>query len=256
MLPTSTNYNLVDQKILIGLSGGINSMAVLCWLVQSGIKPKELHLYYAHFKEHSPDTLDFVRDGFDYAKKHFSKVVTVERFHSVLEFFKRNKHIPHPKISPCSVQLKIEPIAQYCFENGIRFDLVGYIKNELNRRAGRQKNIAAGSLFDAEKVYPIGSFTDEWCFEIVDKAIGWHPKIYDIKDGKGNRLFKHNNCLPCKNMTVGQMALVKKFYPALFEKAMRLSQELGSYWGRDADRFYTEFGRDLGQDSTCENCKW
>lgn len=45
-----------DKNILIGLSGGINSAAVLLWLYESGVKPKSLHLFYAHFTEHSPDT--------------------------------------------------------------------------------------------------------------------------------------------------------------------------------------------------------
>lgn len=46
------------EKIMIGLSGGINSMAVLCWLgeLPEANRPDELHLFYADFKEHSPDT--------------------------------------------------------------------------------------------------------------------------------------------------------------------------------------------------------
>ena len=46
--------HLNGQKILVGLSGGINSAAVLCHLKESGIMPSELHLFYVHFKEHSP----------------------------------------------------------------------------------------------------------------------------------------------------------------------------------------------------------
>lgn len=64
------------EKVLIGLSGGINSMAVLCDLAKSGVQPGELHLFYAHFEEHSPDTLDFVKAGFQFAKKHFNNVKT------------------------------------------------------------------------------------------------------------------------------------------------------------------------------------
>jgi len=63
-----------DNKIMIGLSGCINSMAVLCWLVETGIKPSELHIYYAHFKEHSPDTFKFVADGIRFARKNFANV--------------------------------------------------------------------------------------------------------------------------------------------------------------------------------------
>ena len=47
---------------MIGLSGGINSMAVLCWLgeLPTHKHPDELHLFYADFKEHSEDTIQFV----------------------------------------------------------------------------------------------------------------------------------------------------------------------------------------------------
>ncbi len=53
-----------DKNVLVGLSGGINSAAVLCWLaaMPEEAKPKELHLFYnmdgrdfLRVKEHFPD---------------------------------------------------------------------------------------------------------------------------------------------------------------------------------------------------------
>lgn len=241
------------EKVLIGLSGGINSMAVLCWLKESGIRPSELHLYYAHFQEHSPDTFPFVKAGIRFARENFDNVIVTVVRHSVIRFFEDQKMIPHPIASPCSRMLKIEPILEYAKSNGIKYDLVGYVKHELKRRTSRQRAVADGEL---EKVYPIGDFSDEWCFEIVDRHIGWHPKIYDIVGLNGKRAFKHNNCLPCKNMTTDDMMLVRQHYPRYHEQAMSLSDRLGKYWGRDKDEFYTEFGRDLGQESTCGSCVW
>lgn len=98
------------EKIMIGLSGGINSMAVLCWLIESGQQPEELHLFYAHFAEHSPDTFQFVADGIRLARKHFKKVLVKITNNSVLQFFEDQKMIPHPMASPCSRKLKIEPM--------------------------------------------------------------------------------------------------------------------------------------------------
>lgn len=72
----------------------------------------------------------------------------------------------------------------------------------------------------------------------------------------GQRVFKHNNCLPCKNMQIKDMKAVKKHYPANHNDAMNLSVELKKYWGRVEDDFYFTFGRDLGQESTCEACRW
>lgn len=242
--------------MLIGLSGGINSMAVLCWLVESGIQPSELHLFYVHLEEHSDDTFPFVKAGIRYARKHFRNVKVRVTRNSVLRYFEEHNMIPHPMRSTCSFHLKIEPIARYSFENGIQFDLIGYVKHELKRRMGRQSASAYTDLFTPEKTYPIGDFTDEWCFEIVKKHIGWYPAIYDLLDEKGKRIFKHNNCLPCKNDDVKGYKNVKLYFPKKHEKAMATSKKIGAYWGRDKDSFYAEFGRELGQEPTCETCKW
>lgn len=161
-----------DEKILIGLSGGINSMAVLCWLIESGIKPKELHLFYAHFIEHSPDTFQFVADGIRYARKYFDNVRVRITRNSIIKYFEEQNIIPHPANSPCSKNLKIIPIKKYAFENGIKYDLVGYVRHEIKRRSERQQKSIQQDLFSLEKEYPIGEFTDEWCFNMVDKHIG------------------------------------------------------------------------------------
>lgn len=241
---------------MIGLSGGINSMAVLCHLIESGIKPKEVHLFYAHFAEHSPDTFQFVSDGIRYARKNFNVVKVKITRNSILDFFEEIKMILHPSRGLCSYRLKIVPINAYSFENDIKIDLVGYVKEELKRRASKQKNKLQNDLFSLEKFYPIGDFSDEWCFEIVKRHLGWYPSIYDIKDESGKRLFKHNNCLPCKNMYPKEIEAIKKHFPEYFEKAMQTSRKLNAHYGRNQAEFYTTFGRDLGQESTCEVCKF
>ena len=245
--------NIENEKILIGLSGGINSMAVLCWLSEQPIKPKELHIFYAHFKEHSPDTFQFVADGIRFARKHFDVKVKITK-NSIIQYCRENKMIPHPKFSPCSRQLKIKIAETYAFENNIRIDLVGYVKQELKRRAGKAKAKMQPDLFSLEKFYPIGEFTDEWCFEICDRMIGWHPALYDILNEKGKRVFLHNNCLPCIKMNSQNLEDVKTYFPSYFLEAIKLSAELGSYYGRDKDDFYTRFGNDLYEQNFCESC--
>ena len=247
-------YN--NNKLFIGLSGGINSMDLLCWLKEQNIQCSELHLYYAHFKEHSPDTFKFVKAGIRFARQYFKNVIVTVTRNSVLEYFEKQNLIPHPTNGACSKWLKIIPMQEYCFRNNIKYDLVGYVKHELKRRTERQLKHIQISLFDAEKVYTIGDFTDEWCFEIVLKHLGWYPAIYDIKDSKGKRIFKHNNCLPCKNMRTKDMEAVKIYYPTYHANAMVLSNKLKKYWGRNKDEFYLTFGRDLGQDSSCAICKF
>lgn len=281
---TSPLNHLNGERILIGLSGGINSMAVLCRLIELGIKPKEVHLFYAHFAEHSPDTFQFVADGIRYARKHFDCVKVKITSNHVLRYFEEQNMIPHPASSPCSKNLKIKPINEYAFENDLKIDLVGYVKHELKRRAGKQQKTMDRGFFSLDKQYPIGEFSDEWCFEIVKRHIGWYPAIYTLlwndegfinfiesifdtlpanvqndylrDKGKAKRVFKHNNCLPCKNMYTIEIIAIKYFYNIFYKKAMLTSNKIKRYIGRSSDEFYSTFGRDLGQESTCQNCVW
>lgn len=238
------------QKVLLGASGGINSMAALCWLANmpEALKPAELHLFYAHLEEHSPDTRPFVLAGVEYAKKHFSAVVFAETAHSVLEFFEGEKMIPHPTIAPCTRLLKLEPMYDYMIENQIVDNLVGYVKEEIRRVKNMAKR-AGGNIHQVvsesgiQSHFPISAFDNEWCFDIVKREIGWYPAIYDTRNSKGERVFKHNNCLPCKNMTHAQLKDVATYYPEYMQRAKATSEVIGRHWGRDADEYYTTFGR-------------
>ena len=243
-----------NVKVMIGLSGGINSMAVLVWLANYELKPKELHLFYAHFEEHSPGTLEFVLAGVEYAKRNFETVIYKQTNNSVLDYFKEQKMIPHPTAAPCTRFLKIEPMVTYAFENGITVDLVGYVRTE-KRRVKNMQSKGADNLF-MSKQFPILQQDNEWCFDVVKKEIGFYPAIYDIRNAKGKRVFTHNNCLPCKNMQIDDFEEVKEFFPDYWQKAMDLSNELQKYWGRSENEFYTTFGRpDLGlEKQPCEVC--
>lgn len=268
-----------QDKVLLGLSGGINSAALLVWLSQhpKELHPKELHLFYAHFKEHSPDTAHFVMDLIRFARKHFECVKVKITRNSVIDFFEEQKMIPHPMVAPCTRLLKIMPMHEYMFNNEIKIDLVGYVREESKRifnmaeKNGVEVKNNAVQLKDVLKFFPISGKTNEWCFEIVKRFVGWYPAIYDIKDRKGKRLFSHNNCLPCKNMQEKDFKKVKKYYPTYHKIAMDLSSQLKRFWGRikkekkgnttvDELLFHLDFGRTPEevnyQEQTCGVCSF
>lgn len=272
--------NLSGKRVSCPLSGGINSAAVLCWLMESNIHPSELHLWYADFKEHSPDTLQFVMWLMELAKRHFKNVVCTITDNSALDFFEEQKFIPHPTDSPCSNKLKIEPMLLYNSLNNIEVDLIGYVRTEKQRM---KKNKGKNDLF-LTTYFPIKEFDDEWCFDIVDRVVGWHPEVYNHKwndsgfvaflnenlhrlsdedkytvsnkIGKDERVFKHNNCLPCKNMTYIDLLCVEYFYPQYLQLALDLSQRIGAFWGRDKDTYYTTFGRNDWEGEKCGVCSF
>jgi hypothetical protein len=227
--------NLSNKKVMVGLSGGINSMAVLCWLglLPPAQRPKELHIYYAHFIEHSDDTEQFVLDGLFWAKERFETVFYTQTKNSVMDFFEENNFIPHPTNAKCSVELKIEPMLKYAYQHHIDIDLVGYVSSEVKRVKRHQKMFKSDLFFAKE--FPILGMDDDWCFEIVKEQIGWYPEIYDIKEN-GKRVFTHNNCLPCKNMTDKQLSMVEKYFPAKYERAKEVELITGKYFGRKCEK--------------------
>lgn len=256
------------EDILLGLSGGINSAAVACWLATwpKEYHPRTLHLYYAHFEEHSPDTFPFVKDIIKFCKSKFDNVIVKVTRNSVLRFFEQQKMIPHPTVAPCTRLLKIIPMHEYMKLNGVTTDLVGYVREEgrrIKNMADKTSNEADGrtiQMDDVKKLFPISDKPNEWCFDIVKKDIGWYPAIYtlryDDKDfidflvknlhrmptdsqktiknklGKKERVFTHNNCLPCKNMQHDDYLAVEYFYSDYYQKSINLSERLKAHWGR------------------------
>lgn len=277
--------NLIDlNDKIIGCpqSAGINSAAALCRLKEAGIKPKELHIFYAHFTEHSPGSLEFVEALIEMAKSYFPVVKTKITYNSVLEFFERERIIPHPVASPCSRKLKIVPLTEYNITNRIEIDLIGYIKTEQKRINNQQKKV--GDDTQQLKGYPVSDMSEEECFEIVKRNLGWYPAIYDLKwnnagfilyvtanlqrfpedlqrklikkVGTSKRVFKHNNCLPCKNMHPDDLLCIEYFYPEYMKAANELADRLQAYWGRNADQYYTTFGKQDYEAGACEVCQF
>lgn len=278
--------NYAGKKVLLGLSGGINSAALLCWLAQApdAEKPAELHLLSHQFAEHSGDTGPFIDACRAYAHQHFPCVVVDESDNSVLAFFEESKMIPHPRLAPCTRMLKLVPTMAYMARLGITHNVVGYVQSEQQRiskmeEKGEPTEFGVLLKDGVEAGFLIRHFTDAWCLNMVDRHIGWHPAIYDLrwndsgfmaflapiitayeagntgglspKDmraikkrfGKNIPVFEHNNCLPCKNMMLWQMLCVQYFYPLYWAAAKATEQAIAAgYWGRDEAAYYAQFG--------------
>jgi hypothetical protein len=232
------------KRVLLKLSGGINSAAALCFLAKHhppSMMPAELHLYYSHLREHSPDTAHFVCDCIRFARAHFELIKWKITRDSVNAYFEQENTIPHPTLSPCSIDLKIKPAESYYAQTACDYLIVGFVRSE-RRRIARQE-----AYGDKHVVYPISHMTDDDCFDLVKQCIGWYPAIYDIRwtqddvltgrcqpFEKGKRVFSHNNCLPCKNMSPRQLAQVGRHFPEYAQRAMETAARIpGAYWGRD-----------------------
>ena len=255
LLPPTGDFS--GEVPLIGLSGGINSAALLCYLASetpTEHRPQRVLLYYAHLREHSDDTFPFVRDCIRYARAHFPEVEFRMHRDSMLAFIRREKIIPHPTVSPCTWDLKVERMEAWGNERGATCDLIGYVR-QARRRLRNQTHRLFGLPPEAKKLpsaewwreyghlvgsgfkrYPIAHLTDADCFSIVTREIGWYPAIYDLRTETGKPAFRNNNCLPCKNMDGPQRRLVQLHFPDQWERAVDAAEEVGSYWGR-ADEY-------------------
>lgn len=220
------------ERPVLGLSGGINSAALLCYLASEHPeerRPRVLLLYYAHLREHSPDTARFVFDCVRYARRHFPDVTFRMHRASMNDWCEAERFIPHPTVSPCTWHLKVERIEAFAAEHGATCDLVGFVRHE-RRRIKRQQERGV-----TKARYPIAHMSEADCFSIVEREIGWHPAIYDITDARGRRVFTHNNCLPCKNMTLPQIRAVGEHFPEHYRRAVEMAERIGNYWGRPSE---------------------
>lgn len=216
----------------LGLSGGINSAALLCFLASEHPpekRPRHLLLYYAHMREHSPKTFRFVKDCVRYARRHFEVVEFGMHRTSVVDYFEAENFIPHPTVSPCTWHCKVEQMEAWSAAHGANLDLIGFVQHERKRIKRAEAKARRDCMF------PIASMTEAECFEIVTREIGWYPPLYDIRDEAGKLIFKHNNCLPCKNMTLPQLRAVAKHYPKQWARATAMAERIGNYWGRGTE---------------------
>lgn len=225
------DLDFTNKNVMLGLSGGINSAAALIYLsLYVEHKPKDLYLYYSHFEEHSPDTLKFVLELVEWCKPFFDNVIFEQSNHSLHKYFTEGfRGIPQPKITPCTKYLKLMPMIEFMQKYQIQIDIVGYVRSEYSRIQRQLKRSVNN------KEYLIRHLSDEDCFSLVKREFGWFPDIYNLKwtdkrigkaievfghelhpnqlkiikqyYAKGRnfrrnliRVFKHNNCLPCKNM--------------------------------------------------------
>lgn len=150
----------------------------------------------------------------------------------------------------------------YMAEMGITHNPIGYVHGEAARRGGNMAKRTKTTFGTVEEKgikiqFPISEYDDEWCFNVVKQAIGWYPAIYDIRNVKGARVFGHNNCLPCKNMNVRQLADVETHFPDYMARARDTESAVGRHLGRDEVAYYAQFGkheRDPNAGTPCGMC--
>lgn len=224
------------QRVLVGVSGGINSAALLVHLLTEHPvekRPKTLMLFAALLKEHPPGVErrgvnEFALDMMRWARARHPDVRLGVHRASVLAFFESEKFIPHPTLSPCTAALKLVPMARWSdSQGGHNVDLVGYVRGEQKRIDRQQARGAVG------KRYPIAHITNADCFALVREHIGYYPEVYDLTEEDGKPSFGNGNCIPCKNWGKKRIESGRRHYPGMMRRADDMAARIGAYWGRE-----------------------
>jgi hypothetical protein len=193
---------------VISYGGGTNSLAVLCGLVDRGMKPDAI--VFSDTGGERPHTYDHM----SYLKSWLTSVgfppITTVRVHQPSKYGSLEKMCLANKILPsvaygfksCSVQYKIEPFNRWVKQNCSGENVIRWI------------GIDAGEAHRAKEIegnyYPL----IEWDWD--------RDKCLQVIDAHGLRRPNKSSCFYCPNSRQSEVRHLAHTEPALFKRAVAL----------------------------------
>lgn len=169
-------------------------------------------------KEEHQDNRRFLKDvekwiGLPIIEKKAKKYPSA----SIFDVFEKRQYISGIKGAPCTVELKKQARYEIELEHDIAFHVLGFTYDEKQRHERFIK-------FERSNVIPVlieAEITKHDCFDILQKAGIKLPAIYSFG-------FPNANCIGCvKATSPTYWNLVRKFFPAAFNKIAKFSRKLG-----------------------------
>lgn len=148
------------------------------------------------------------------------------------DVWEKRKYMAGIAGAPCTVALKVQPRLE--FQRPDDTHVFGYTADAPDvARAARLQH----TYPELKLIYPLikRGVTKAACLAILQRADIKPPRTYALG-------FMNANCLPCvKATSPGYWALVRKHYPAEFDRAAKMSRELGARLCRiDGERAFID----------------
>lgn len=178
--------DIVNKKIVVGVSGGKDSTALALYMIDNEI---ECEFYFCDTGWEHPQTYEYI----DYLEKKIGKIIRIEPELKFEDLVKKKKMFPSRRFRYCTQFLKVNPFKKhYGIEKEFRDDLISVTGERSEESPSRAKK----PVF--EKDTWMGCYMwrpiKDWSWEDVF-AIAKH---HDIKPNplytKG---FKRVGCFPC-----------------------------------------------------------
>lgn len=197
-------------RVLGWISAGAAS-AVACKLT-----PDAEPVYCETGAEH-PDNQRFLADCERWLGREVTRIRS-ERYASTWEVFEKRRYLAGVEGALCTVELKVMP--RLAFQHPTDVHVFGYTADKADaKRADRLR--ANYPELDIRTPLIERRITKEACLSMIEGAGIALPPMYALG-------FHNNNCIPCvKATSPAYWALIRKSFPAEFDRMSRLSRELG-----------------------------
>jgi hypothetical protein len=214
----------------------------VCWVsagaasaVAAKLTPEATLAYCETGSEH-PDNVRFLADLEQWCGRPVERIKS-DRYSDTWDVFEKRRYLAGTDGAPCTVELKVMP--RLAWQRATDIHVFGYTADAPDqKRAQRLRE----NYFELTIKTPLieRGLTKEACLAMIERAGIALPPMYALG-------FQNNNCIPCvKATSPAYWALVRKHFPAQFERMSELSRRLDVRLTRidDERRFIDEIPAD------------
>ena len=206
-----------EPRVLCWFSCGAASAVATKLALTHRTSERPVEIVYCETGAEHPDNERFLAD----CERWFGQPVTRlknEKYADTWHVWERERYLSGIEGAKCTSVLKVEP--RLAFQRPHDAHVFGYCAdgNDIKRAQRLRRN-----FFELDIRTPLitKGLTKEHCLAMLESAGIAAPAMYGLG-------FHNNNCIPCvKAQSPNYWALIRREFPAEFERMVALSRELG-----------------------------
>lgn len=219
-----------DPRVIVWFSCGAAS-AVAAKLTLAKYPAERVELAYSETGSEHPDNERFLKDVERWTGKTVTRLKN-PNFEDTWDVWEKRRYLAGIGGAPCTVELKVVP--RLAFQRLDDIHVFGYTADARDaQRADSLRENFPELTVDAPLIDR--GITKAATLAMLDGAGIQVPVLYGL-------WFPNNNCIPCvKATSAAYWALVRKHFPAEFQRMVKLSRELGARLCRiDGERAFID----------------